>query len=84
MHAETLLIWLLIGAIAGWLASKVVKGGGMGLLGDIVVGIIGAFIGAWLLARLGVTIAHGFIGTVASATLGAILLLLAIRLIRRI
>ena len=84
MHAETLLIWLLIGAIAGWLASKVVRGGGMGLLGDIVVGIIGAFIGAWLLTRLGITIAHGLIGTVASATLGAILLLLAIRLIRRI
>lgn len=84
MHAETLLIWLLIGAIAGWLASKVVRGGGMGLLGDIVVGVIGAFIGAWLLTRLGITIAHGLIGAVASATLGAVLLLLAIRLIRRI
>ena len=84
MHAETLLIWILIGAIAGWLASKIVRGGGMGLLGDIVVGVIGAFIGAWLLTQIGVTIAYGFIGTVASATLGAVLLLLAIRLIRRI
>jgi len=84
MHAETLLIWLLVGLVAGWLASKVVSGGGMGLLGDIVVGIIGAFIGGWLLARMGIVIAHGFIGEVASATLGAILLLLVIRLVRRI
>jgi uncharacterized membrane protein YeaQ/YmgE (transglycosylase-associated protein family) len=48
MSGEVLLIWILVGAVAGWLASTVVRGGGMGLLGDIVVGIIGAFIGGWL------------------------------------
>jgi uncharacterized membrane protein YeaQ/YmgE (transglycosylase-associated protein family) len=83
MPVETILIWLIIGAIAGWLAGVVVKGGGFGLLGDIVVGIIGAFVGGWLLPRLGVHLGVGLVAIIASATIGAVVLLLIIRLIRR-
>lgn len=83
MPMETLLIWLLVGAIAGWLAGTIVKGGGFGLLGDIVVGVIGAFIGGWLLARLGIHLGVGFVSVIASATIGAVLLLLILRLVRR-
>ncbi len=80
---ETLLIWLVVGAIAGWLAGVVVRGGGFGLLGDIVVGIIGAFIGGWLLPRLGVHLGIGMVSLIASAAIGAIVLLLVLRLVRR-
>ena len=84
MAAETILLWILIGAIAGWLAGLIVKGGGFGLLGDIAIGIIGAFIGGWLLPRLGVSLGAGLVAVVVSATIGAIVLLLILRLIRRI
>jgi len=83
MPVETILIWLVIGAIAGFLAGLVVKGGGFGLLGDIVVGIIGAFVGGWLLPRLGIHLGVGMISIIASATIGAVVLLLVLRLIRR-
>jgi uncharacterized membrane protein YeaQ/YmgE (transglycosylase-associated protein family) len=84
MHipVETLLIWLAVGAVAGWLAGMVVSGGGFGLVGDIVVGIIGAFIGGWLLPRLGVSLGAGFVGLIASAAIGAVVLLLGLRLVR--
>jgi uncharacterized membrane protein YeaQ/YmgE (transglycosylase-associated protein family) len=84
MTAEVLLIWILVGAIAGWLASVIVRGGGMGLIGDIVVGIIGAFIGGWLLPRVGVALPAGIVGVIIVATIGAVVLLLIIRLIRRV
>lgn len=83
MAAETLLVWILVGAIAGWLASVVVRGGGMGLIGDIVVGILGAFIGGWLLPKLGVGLPVGIVGVIIVATIGAIVLLLIVRLVRR-
>jgi uncharacterized membrane protein YeaQ/YmgE (transglycosylase-associated protein family) len=83
MPLETLLIWLLIGAVAGWLAGVIVKGGGFGILGDIVVGIVGAFAGGWLLPRLGVQLGVGLVSIIASATIGAVVLLLILRLIRR-
>ncbi|MBV9542123.1 MAG: GlsB/YeaQ/YmgE family stress response membrane protein [Alphaproteobacteria bacterium] len=83
MSVETLLIWLVVGAIAGWLAGVVVKGGGFGLVGDIVVGIIGAFVGGWLLPKLGVHMGPGLVPVIASATIGAVVLLLLVRLIRR-
>ena len=54
MPIEIIIIWLIVGAIAGWLAGQIVKGGGFGLVGDIVVGIIGAVVGGWLLPRLGI------------------------------
>jgi uncharacterized membrane protein YeaQ/YmgE (transglycosylase-associated protein family) len=84
MPVETLLIWLLVGAVAGMLAGMIVKGGGFGLLGDVVVGIAGAFVGGWLLPRLGIDLGVGLVPVVASATIGAVGLLLVLRLIRRV
>jgi uncharacterized membrane protein YeaQ/YmgE (transglycosylase-associated protein family) len=78
-----LIAWLIIGAVAGWLAGTFVKGGGFGLLGDIVVGIIGAFIGGWLAGVLHIHIGSGWISTILVATLGAVLLLAILRLVRR-
>lgn len=78
------IVWIIIGALAGWLAGLVVRGGGFGLFGDIIVGIVGSYIAAWLLPKLHVTLAHGFIGSVLDAAVGAIVLLLLIRLVRRI
>jgi uncharacterized membrane protein YeaQ/YmgE (transglycosylase-associated protein family) len=81
---QTLIIWLIVGAIAGWLAGVVVRGGGFGLVGDIVVGIIGAFIAGWLFPRMGFHLAVGTVGIIIDAAIGAIVLLIIIRLIRRI
>jgi uncharacterized membrane protein YeaQ/YmgE (transglycosylase-associated protein family) len=83
MPLETLLVWLIVGAVAGFLAGLVVKGGGFGLLGDIVVGIIGAFFGGWLLPKLGIHLGVGIVSIIASATIGAVILLLVLRLVRR-
>lgn len=80
---QSLIILLIIGAIAGWLAGQVVKGYGFGLVGNIVVGIIGAFIGQWLFPMLGL-FGSDLIGLIITATLGAIILLLVIGLLRRI
>jgi uncharacterized membrane protein YeaQ/YmgE (transglycosylase-associated protein family) len=79
-----IIIWLIVGAIAGWLAGMVVKGGGFGLIGDIVVGIVGALIAGWLLPRLGIFIGGDFIGDVINAFIGAVILLIIIRLIKRV
>lgn len=81
---ESLIILLIVGAIAGWLAGLVVKGYGFGLLGNIVVGIVGAYIGQWLFPSLGLWDLPGYGGIIVSATLGAIILLLVIGLLRRI
>jgi len=79
----TALIWfLLIGLIAGWLAGKVIRGGGYGVIGDMIVGVIGAFIGGWLFGVLGIS-AGGFIGSLITAFVGAVILILLLRLIRR-
>ena len=83
MSVESLIIWLIIGAIAGWLAGMVVKGGGYGLIGDIVVGIVGAVIAGWLLPRLGIYIGTGFIAAIIDAFIGAVVLLLILRLLKR-
>ena len=77
-----LIIFLLIGAVAGWLAGRIMHGG-FGLLGDIVVGIIGAEIGGWLFGLLGIAVG-GLIGSIIAATVGAIILLALLRLIRRV
>jgi len=86
MTAEALIIILIVGAIAGWLAGNVVRGRGFGLIGDIVVGILGAFLASWLLPRLGVglSLGGGWIGSILFAFIGAVILLLLVRLIRRI
>jgi uncharacterized membrane protein YeaQ/YmgE (transglycosylase-associated protein family) len=78
-----LIAWLIIGAIAGWLAGTFVKGGGFGLIGDIIVGIIGAFVGGWLAGALHIGIGGGWISAIVTATLGAVVLLLILRLFRR-
>jgi uncharacterized membrane protein YeaQ/YmgE (transglycosylase-associated protein family) len=83
MDAQTLIIWLIVGAVAGWLAGMVVKGGGYGLIGDIIVGIVGAFIAGWLLPRIGIVIGGGIIAAIINAFIGAVILLLLLRLIRR-
>jgi len=83
MSIETLLIWLFIGAVAGWLAGVIVKGFGFGLVGNIVVGIVGAFIGGWLFGVLGIGVGYGIISAILGATVGAVLLLFIIKLVRR-
>ena len=84
MDVQALIIWLIVGAIAGWLAGMVVKGGGYGLIGDIIVGIIGGFIAGWLLPQLGIAIGGGFIAAIIDAFIGAVILLIALRLIKRV
>lgn len=83
MGIESLIIILLIGLVAGWLAGVLVRGGGFGLVGDIVVGIIGAFIGGWLLPRLGIFTPSGLLWEIVTATIGAVILLVIIKVIRR-
>src|SRR5271169_7019604 len=78
MSGESLLIILLVGLIAGWLAGQIVQGTGFGILGDLLMGIAGAFIGSWLVPQLGLHLGSGII----SATIGALLLLLVVRLVR--
>lgn len=78
---ESLLVIVLVGVVAGWLAGKVVWGAGLGLIGDLIVGIIGAFIGDWLLPRLSVHLGAGVLGLIINATIGAIVLLLLVRLV---
>lgn len=83
IDTHSLIIWLVVGAVAGWLAGTVVKGGGFGLVGDIVVGILGAFVGGWLAGVLHVQVGTGLISAILTATAGAIVLIALVRLIRR-
>lgn len=81
---EGLIVAVVIGAIAGWLAGQIMKGGGYGLIGDIVVGIIGGFIGNWLWGVLRLPPIGGFwISAIITSTVGAIVLLFVLRLIKR-
>ena len=83
MTLQGLLIILVIGAVAGWLAGMIVKGFGLGLVGNIILGIVGAFVGGWVLAKLGIVSGGGLIGSIINAMIGAILVLLVIGLIKR-
>jgi uncharacterized membrane protein YeaQ/YmgE (transglycosylase-associated protein family) len=83
MNGESLLIFLLVGAIAGWLGGIVVKGYGLGLIGDIVVGVIGSFIGGWVFASFHIIHGQGLGGEIFGATVGAVILLFVLRLVRR-
>jgi len=83
MTLEALLVILVIGAVAGWLAGQIVRGMGFGLIGNIVVGIVGAFIAGWLLPRIGIVIGGGTIASIINATIGAVVLLVILGLIRR-
>jgi uncharacterized membrane protein YeaQ/YmgE (transglycosylase-associated protein family) len=82
MEGEGLLVTLFVGLVAGWLAGKVVRGTGFGIIGDIIVGILGAFIAGWLFPRLGFHLGAGLVAEIISAAIGAILLLLIVRLVR--
>ncbi|HKW83765.1 MAG TPA: GlsB/YeaQ/YmgE family stress response membrane protein [Burkholderiaceae bacterium] len=78
------LLWfLIVGLIAGWLAGQLVKGGGFGLVGDLVVGVVGAVLGGFLFGSLGVWAGGGLIGSIVVATIGAVVLLLLVRLVKR-
>ena len=83
MSLEQLVVILLVGLVSGWLAGKIVKGAGLGLIGDIVVGVVGALVGGWLLPRLGIHLGGGLVSQTINATVGAVLLLLLLRLVRR-
>lgn len=83
MSVEALIITCLIGGIAGWLAAVVMRGRGLGILGNIVVGILGALLSSFLLPRLGVVIGAGWIGAIIHAFIGAVILLFLISLIKR-
>jgi uncharacterized membrane protein YeaQ/YmgE (transglycosylase-associated protein family) len=84
MEAQSLIVFLVIGLIAGWLAGKIMSGGGFGIIGDIVVGVIGAFIGGWLWGVLHLpAIGPWWLTAIISATIGACILLFLLRLIKR-
>lgn len=80
---EIIIVTLLIGAAAGWLGSMIYKGSGLGILGNIVVGIIGSFVGYWLLGKLGISLGAGWMGTILTGAIGAIVILILINLIIR-
>ena len=82
LSGESLIVILFVGLVAGWLAGKVVRGAGFGIIGDILIGIIGAFISSWLFPRLGIHLATGLAGEIIYSAIGAFILLLVVRLIR--
>ncbi len=80
----TALVWfLLIGLIAGWLAGQLMRGGGYGVIGDMIVGVIGALIGGWLFSTLGISAGGGLIGALIVAFIGAVILIALLRVLRR-
>lgn len=83
MGIESFIVFLIVGAVAGWLAGVVVKGAGFGLVGNIIVGIIGAFVAGWLLPQLGFALGGGVIASIINAAIGGIIVLIVLSLIRR-
>ena len=82
MSNESIIVILIVGIAAGWLAGKVVRGTGFGLIGDLLVGVAGAFVASWLFPRFGIHLGTGIISEIIFSALGAIILLLIVRLIR--
>jgi uncharacterized membrane protein YeaQ/YmgE (transglycosylase-associated protein family) len=82
MGLVDLILFLLIGIVAGWLAGQIMKGSGFGLVGDLVVGVIGALLGGWLFGLLGISVG-GLLGSLVTALIGAIVLLYVLRLIKK-
>ena len=80
---DSIIIMIIVGAIAGWLAGQIVRGFGFGLIWDILIGIVGAFIGVWLLTQLGFVPFSGFIGSIVNAVIGAVVLLVIVGFIKR-
>tara|TARA_R110002051_G_scaffold1008_2_gene4920 strand:- start:529 stop:783 length:255 start_codon:yes stop_codon:yes gene_type:complete len=83
MGIESILVIIIIGAIAGWLAGQIVKGFGFGLLGNIVVGIVGAFVAGLIFPAIGLGFGGGIVAAIIHATLGAVILLFLIKLVKR-
>ena len=84
ISAESLIWWIVIGLIAGFLASLVMRGGvGYGIVGDIIAGIVGAFIGGWLFGALGISVGSGLVGSILVAFIGACIFIFLLRLITR-
>lgn len=83
MSAESLLLWLVVGAIAGWLAGLLVRSYGFGIVGNIVVGIVGSFIGGWLFDFFGIAAGGGIFAAIIGATVGAVVLLFLVGLVRQ-
>ncbi|MDG4881044.1 GlsB/YeaQ/YmgE family stress response membrane protein [Mesorhizobium sp. WSM4884] len=83
MGIESLLVFIIVGAIAGWLAGLIVKGFGFGLIGNIVVGIVGALIAGWIFPRLGFAIGGGILAAIIHSTIGAVILLVLIKLVKQ-
>ena len=82
MSSESLLIILVVGLIAGWLAGQLEQGTGFGPIGDLLIGVSGAFVGGWLLPQLGIHLGSGTISAIIDATIGALILLLIMRMVR--
>ena len=82
MSTESLLVIICVGVVAGWIAGQIVQGTGFGILGDLIVGIAGAFVGSWALPQFHIHFGDGIVAAVANATIGAVLLLVVIGLIR--
>ncbi len=80
---EGLIISLIVGAVAGWLAGTMMRGGGFGVVGNIIVGIVGGLLGGWLFTRLGISGGGGLIGSLVVSTIGAAILLFVVGLIKR-
>jgi uncharacterized membrane protein YeaQ/YmgE (transglycosylase-associated protein family) len=83
MGIESILVFLIVGAVAGWLAGLIVSGFGFGLIGNIVVGIVGAFIAGYLFPAIGVSLGSGIIAAIIHSTIGAVILLVLIKVIKR-
>jgi uncharacterized membrane protein YeaQ/YmgE (transglycosylase-associated protein family) len=84
MPHESLFLFLIIGALAGWFAGVIVKGYGFGLIGNIIVGVVGSFFGGWLFGRFGLIHGNPFMSDLIGATLGAVVLLFILRFFRRL
>ncbi|HEY3679595.1 MAG TPA: GlsB/YeaQ/YmgE family stress response membrane protein [Bradyrhizobium sp.] len=82
LSSEKLIVILFVGLVAGWLAGKIVRGAGFGIIGDIVIGIIGAFISSWLFPKLGIHLGTGLASEIIYSAIGAVILLLVVRLVR--
>ena len=83
MTLESLIIFLLVGGVACWLAGLIVKGGGFGIIGNIVVGVVGAFIAGFLFPMFSISLGTGIIAAILHATIGAVVLLLIVRVLKR-
>lgn len=83
MGIESLIVMLIVGAVAGWLAGQIVSGGGFGFLGNVVIGIVGALVAGFVLPRLGFTVGGGILAAIIHVTIGAVIVLVLIRLLKR-